>query len=65
MLGRDVREGRRESKTEGWGEERLLVRGRNVNEKWEKEWRSDWKVERRMTRKRDTERKDSLLCSFP
>lgn len=43
------------------GEERVTARGRNVNE----EWRSGLKMGERMTGKSDTERKDSLLYSFP
>ena len=47
------------------GEERVTVRGSNVNEKRAKEWRSGLKMGERMTGQSDTERKDSLLYPFP
>ena len=65
VLGRGVGEGRREKDRGMGGKERVMVRGRNVNEKRAREWRSGLKMGRRMARKSNTERKDSLLCSFP
>ena len=62
--GRGGREEREKDRGMG-GKERVMVRGRNVNEKRAREWRSGLKMGRRMARKSDTERKDSLLYSFP